>query len=251
MPCASRRVDGVRVSVLLAVHDGARSVAAAIESIRAQTFRDWEMIAVDDGSRDETAAVLASLDDDRIRVIRNPTNRGLAASLNIAFAASKGELIARMDADDVALPDRFARQVVFLDTHRDIDILGGWALLTGDDKVASRRETHDELAAHRFRENPLIHPTVMMRRRVLEELGGYDESLQRAQDFDLWLRAMPRFRFHNLQEPLIRYKPPHPTWKASRFAARVVAANGIRQRDMRGLWFAARHVISYFIWKLR
>lgn len=244
------------VSVLLSVHNGAATIAAAIESIRAQTLADWELIVIDDASTDGTYARIDDIDDERIRIIRNATNRGLAASLNIAFRASHGEFIARMDADDVALPDRFRRQVDFLRAHPDVDVVGGAALVVDREGrelgTAMRPETHDEIVSGIFRINPFIHPAVMMRRRVLEELGGYDESLLRAQDYDLWFRGVSRFRYHNLQEPVLRYtKPDRPTWNASGHAARVIWENAKRQgRPLRGLWFAGRHVAAYSIWKL-
>ncbi len=244
------------VSVLMAVHNGARTVATAIESIRAQTWTDWELVLVDDGSSDGTAALLATLDDERIRVMRNEKNRGLAASLNTAFRASRGELLARMDADDAALPERFARQVAFLREHPDVDIVGSTAILIDaggrEFGVMTRRERHDEMAAKVFKENPFIHPAVMMRRRVLEELGGYDESLRRGQDYDLWLRGVRRFRYHNLQEPLLRYKlPERATWISTSHGARVIWRHGRREGvPLRGAWFAGRLVFAFWLWKL-
>ena len=239
------------VSVLLSVHNGARTVNAAVESIRAQTFTGWELLLVDDASTDGTSVLLAKLDDERIRIIRNAQNRGLAASLNLAFRASRGELIARMDADDVALPQRLATQVAFLRAHPEVDILGSAAILIdGDGRelgISTRRETHEEIAATILKENPFIHPSVVMRRRVLEELD-YDESLRRAQDYDLWLRGVNRFRYHNLEEPLLRYKrPDRPTWGSSSEAARVIWKN----RGLRGAWYAGRLLAAFALSKLR
>ena len=244
------------VSVLLSVRNGAGTIVRAIDSVRAQTLTQWELVVVDDGSSDETISRVLAIDDERIRLIRNARNRGLAASLNIAFRASRGELIARLDADDEALPDRFRKQVDFLREHPEIDVVGGEALLIGRDGrelgIAKRPETHDDIVRSIYKINPFIHPAVMMRRRVLEELGGYDESLQRAQDYDLWLRGAARFRYHNLQEPLIRYtKPERPTWTSSGHAAHVIWTNAKRQgTPLRGLWFAGRHVAAYSLWKL-
>jgi glycosyltransferase involved in cell wall biosynthesis len=240
------------VSVLMSVHNGARTVSAAVDSIRAQTFPDWELLLVDDASTDGTAELLTRLDDPRIRVLRNERNRGLAASLNRAFRESRGTLIARMDADDVALPQRFAAQVAFLASHPEVDILGSAAiLLDGSGReagISTRRETHGDIAASICKENPFIHPAVMMRRRVLEELGGYDESLRRAQDYDLWLRGVHRFRYHNLQEPLLRYsKPARATWISSSYGARVILKN----RGLRGAWWAARLLAAFALSKLR
>ena len=240
------------LSVLMGVWNGERTVSAAIESIRAQTWPDWELILVDDASTDGTAALLATLSDPRIRVIRNDVNLGLAASLNLAFRESRGALIARMDADDVALPDRFARQLAFMAEHPAVDILGTAAVLVdGNGRelgISTRRELHHDIAAFIYKENPFIHPSVMMRRHVLDVLGGYDESLLRAQDYDLWLRGVRKFRYHNLQEPLLRYKQPdRPTWSSSSEGMRVIWKNA----GWRGTWYAARLLAAWAVSKLR
>lgn len=204
----------MQVTVVMAVYNGVATVASAIDSIRHQTYTDWDFLIVDDGSTDGTSEVLermASLDP-RIAVIRNHANRGLAASLNIGWRQAEGEFIARMDADDVSLPQRFEKQVAFLASHPEVDVLG-----TAKEAVDAagtflaygyRPEWHEEIASRMYRITPLIHPSVMMRRRFLEALGGYDESERvcRAEDSDLWLRGYRRFRYHNLQEPLIQYR---------------------------------------------
>lgn len=238
------------VSVLLSVFNGAATVARAVESIQQQTFGDWELIAVDDGSTDESASILEGLaeHDARIRVMRNDRNRGLAASLNVAFRASQGALLARMDADDVSLPRRFAQEVAYLAAHPDIAVVGGAAEVIGGDGTIMQRPTqHAEMVAAIYARNPLIHPSVMMRREVLEQLGGYDESFRRAQDYDLWLRAHSRFRFANLDEAVIRYTlPAQSDWRSSGQAARAVWRAGLRDGvRWRGLYAAARHLAAY------
>jgi hypothetical protein len=117
-----------------------------------------------------------------------------------------------MDADDISLPNRFEKQVAFLADHTEVDVLGtAQESVDATGKVLGygyRPELHEELANKMYRINPMIHPSVMMRRSFLEALRGYDESerLLRAEDADLWLRGYRRFRFHNLQEPLLRYR---------------------------------------------
>lgn len=199
-----------RVSVLMGVYNGERFLDSAIASIVGQSYRNWELIVVDDASTDSSLAVATSWRerDARVRVLEHATNRGLAVSLNEAFAVARGELIARMDADDVSLPQRLQKQVRFLDAHPDVAVLG-----TGAEFVDARGrplgsghlfEEHDDIAANIYRTTPLLHPSVMMRRTFLESLGGYDARLRRAQDADLWLRGYRRFRYHNLREPLVR-----------------------------------------------
>lgn len=196
----------------MAVHDGEHVVSAALESIAAQTWRDWEAVVVDDGSTDGTPAVLRSWAerDRRVRVLRRDINRGLASSLNHAFAHARGDLLARMDDDDVSFPQRLERQVDFLDTHPQVAVVGtGAEMVDGDGTPLGTLllpERHEELAARIYRTNPLIHPSVMLRRSFLVALDGYDARLRRAEDADLWLRGYRTFRYHNLQEPLLRYR---------------------------------------------
>src|ERR1039458_114749 len=116
----------MRVSVLMAVYNGASSVRAAIASIAAQTYEDWELIIVDDGSTDSTLSTLEIIaaTDPRIHILHNTRNRGLAASLNTARKYAHGDLLARMDADDVSHPERFQCQVQFMATHPEVDVLG-------------------------------------------------------------------------------------------------------------------------------
>ena len=201
---------GPRISVLMGVYNGERLLDTAIASIVGQTYTNWELIVVDDASTDSSLAVATSWRqrDARVRVLEHAVNRGLAVSLNEAFAAARGELIARMDADDVSLPRRLEKQVDFLDGHPAVAVLGTGAEFVdaGGNALGSGHlfEEHDDIAANIYRTTPLMHPSVMMRRSFLESLGGYDVRLRRAQDADLWLRGYHRFRYHNLPEPLVR-----------------------------------------------
>jgi glycosyltransferase involved in cell wall biosynthesis len=206
-----------RVSVLLPVRDAAPTLPACLDSLRAQTLGDFEVIAVDDGSRDESAALLAraAREDRRLRVIAG--SGGLVAALNAAAAAAGGELLARMDADDVALPERFARQVAVLDAAREIDILGCRVALMdgGAFPNAGMRAyvqwsngllTHEAIAADRLVESPLAHPSVMMRAAVLRDLGGY-RAFDGPEDYDLWLRALHAGRrLEKVPEVLLQWR---------------------------------------------
>ncbi len=200
------------VTVLMATYNDAASIKAAVESIRTQTYTNWDLLIVDDGSTDDTPAILQRLaqQDERITVVRNPTNRGLAASLNIGWRQARGELIARMDADDLCLPERLQRQVEFMTAHPEVAVLGaGVEYMDKDGRTLGRGvrpRRHEKLVQKILREAPFYHHSVMVRRAFYEVLGGYDERLRRGQDYDLWLRGRHRFRFHNLTEPLIRYR---------------------------------------------
>ncbi len=197
-----------RVSVLMAVFNGAPFLRPAIDSILAQTFRTLEFIIVDDGSVDDTPAILASYEDPRLIIIRNDQNRGLAASLNRGLDVARGEFVARMDADDVAMTERLKRQVIFLDSHPDVGIVGSASRLID---AAGREHRRDDMPlsdlAIRWRlltGNPFQHPTVMVRRAILDRHRlRYDETCEAAQDYDLWTRLLDHTRGANLPEPLV------------------------------------------------
>ena len=196
-----------RLSVLMAVHNGEPWVAGAIESVLAQTFADFEFLVVNDGSTDSTGAMLDACRDPRLRVMHQ-ARAGLTHSLNRAFRLATASLVARMDADDVALPDRFASQVEFLEMHPEVGLLGAGcqeiaasgAILKTITPPASDHAIRRAL----IRENPFIHSSIMMRREVLEAVGLYDESLRVAQDYDLWLRMSRLTRMANLTQPLVQ-----------------------------------------------
>jgi glycosyltransferase involved in cell wall biosynthesis len=237
------------VAVVMAVHNGGRTVMRAIESIRQQTLTDWTMTVVDDGSSDGTAECLraAAAADTRIVAVTNPARRGLAASLNVAWRSARAPLIARMDADDVSDVTRLERQVEFMSQHPLVDVLGTGARLVGAGGaflgVASRPESHEALLACLYKESPFFHPSVMMRRSFLERVDGYDERLHRAQDQDLWFRGLEAgARYHNLADPLITYTVSRRvSWQSAFWGAFVLLRAGWREgRVWRGGWHAAR-----------
>jgi glycosyltransferase involved in cell wall biosynthesis len=196
----------------MAVHNGGPYLRESIESILAQSFTDFEFVVVDDGSTDDSRATIDAVADPRLRSI-NSRHAGLTAALNLGLAACRGALIARMDADDVADPDRLAAQVAHLDGHRDVHIVcADAALIDAAGRVVGAhrmgpmwpRGLLDDLL-FRSGGKPIIHPTVTLRRAVLESLGGY-RDFPCAEDHDLWLRACPRFRFAAIPRPLLRYR---------------------------------------------
>lgn len=195
-----------RVSVLMAVHDGARWLREAVDSALGQTLADLELIAIDDGSTDATAEILAGYRDARLIVVRQ-AHAGLTRSLNRGLRLATAPLVARLDADDVALPARLACQAAFLDAHPEIGVLG-----TGCGEIGAAGETlgayappADDASIRRalIRRNPFVHSSVVMRRAAVESVGGYDEALPVAQDYDLWLRLSRVTRLANLPEPLV------------------------------------------------
>jgi glycosyltransferase involved in cell wall biosynthesis len=242
----------MHVTVLMAVYNGAATVREALASILCQTYQDWDLIIVDDGSTDGTLAILESLaaTDARVRVLRNGANRGLAASLNVAWSQARGDLLARMDADDFSYPDRLHRQVEFMAAHPEVAVLGtGIELMDSEGRLlgcALCPEWHEELQKRMYKENPFAHPSVMMRRGFLEALGGYDGRLKWAEDADLWLRGYRQFRYHNLQQPLIRYRVRSKiVLRMSAYSAFVLLRASLRERLLlTGGLHALRHLVA-------
>lgn len=233
------------VSVVMTVHNGEPWLGEALDSVLAQTFQDFELIVVDDGSTDGTPATLQRRADRRIRVIRQ-RQTGQTPALNVALRQAGAPLIARMDADDVALPERLTRQVAFLDAHPSVGLLG-----TGSHEISpdgARLSTHvppvDDRSIRRvlIRKNPFVHSAVMFRRAAVDAAGLYDESFVVAQDYDLWLRMSRVTRLANLPEPLVlRRRAPGQLSSArdtTRIRDEVVAKLRALRRGTYPLWCA-------------
>lgn len=201
------------VSVVMPVYNCRPYLAAAIASIRAQTFADFELIIVDDGSTDGSARIMgeAARADMRVRVIRRP-NTGIVGALNDGIAAARGDLIARMDGDDLAAPGRFAAQVAFLKSRPASVAVGSsvW-MIDRDGAVIDRYAPpadHEAIEEQLLMGNggALIHPAIMVRRSALESVRGYRRDYNRAEDLDLFLRLARIGGLANLGEPLLRYR---------------------------------------------
>lgn len=199
-----------KVSVLMSVHNGERFVRDAVLSLLAQTYHDFELLIVDDASTDGTHNILEELaaQDQRIRVLTNSTNLGLTRSLNVALRETNSELVARMDADDIALPHRLEKQVTFLESHPGVGIVGTWyQFIDGAGRIVGEQHPPiQDAELHRalIRSNPFLHSSVMLRWDLLDHVHGYDERCRRAQDYDLWMRCAPLTKLANLPEVLLQ-----------------------------------------------
>lgn len=205
-------MNAPRVSCILPVFNGENYLAEAVQSILNQSFGDFELIVIDDGSSDATPDILREFarQDSRVRVIRQ-VNGGIVAALNNGLAAAQGEYVARMDADDIALRHRFAFQVDYLDRHPGCAIVGGLAMEFRDDGtelglVCGGRHKRTNLRVFPPRIAVATHPLIMTRRRILTALGGYRGDFAHAEDYDLFIRAAAFGTIDNPPEKLLMYR---------------------------------------------
>ncbi len=209
----TRMISTPKVSVAMPVYNCERYVAQAVESILTQTFADFEFLIVDDGSTDKSRTILETYAarDARIQLVSRP-NTGLLVALNEMLGRARGEYVARMDSDDVALPLRFERQVRYLDEHPECVLAGSRVLIIDPDgdaltmlgQALSHEQIIDDFLANRGQ--IIYHPAVMFRRQIVMDIGGYDEKMLEAEDWDLFLRVAEVGRIINLPEPLLKYR---------------------------------------------
>lgn len=207
-----------RVSVLLPAWNAAGSLAAALDSLLAQTLTDFEIVAVDDGSTDGTPDILReyAARDARIKPLRL-AHGGIARALNEGLACARGEYVARMDADDLCVPERLERQAALLEARADLGLVsclvryGGERIGAGYAAYVDWINSlvgHEDISLHRFAESPLAHPSVMFRRELVERLDGYREG-PFPEDYDLWLRWLAAgVRMEKAPEALLTWSDP-------------------------------------------
>lgn len=198
------------VSVILPVYNGKEYLKEAIQSILSQTYDNFELIIINDGSTDESASIIQSLDDDRIRYYEQ-TNQGLAATLNRGVTLAKGEYIARQDQDDVSFPERFERQIAYLEKNPDCGMVGTWAVIWEGREQTKRLHKHPtESAALRFEllfNNPFVHSSIIIRKIVFDRVGFYSTAKERQpEDYELWSRVAREFEVANIPEALHVYR---------------------------------------------
>lgn len=199
-----------QVTVIMPVYNAALYVCEAIDSILTQTFSDFELLIIDDASTDETVSLIKKYNDSRIQLIEKPLNTGYTNSLNYGVKLAKGKYIARMDGDDISRPERFAKQLRFLEANPDIVLCGSWYQIIGSDRIVKLPENHDEIKVALLNGNCIAHPTVMFRKSYADKIENlYDGSKEPAEDYDLWSRMALNGRLHNLQEVLLDYRTHH------------------------------------------
>lgn len=196
-----------KITVLMPVYNCELYIREAVDSILNQTFTDFEFLIIDDASTDNTVEIIKTYTDSRIKLIEKPSNTGYTNSLNYGLQIAKGAYIARMDGDDISLPERFERQVAFLEMNSDIALCGSWYSTIGSGDVIKVTDNHDNIKLALLRGNCMAHSSVMMRKQVLDKLPvAYNVSKEPAEDYDLWVRLVGIGKLHNLQEVLLNYR---------------------------------------------
>jgi len=196
-----------KISVIMSVYNGEAHLTDSIASILDQTFANFEFIIVNDCSTDNSPEIIRSFRDDRIRVINNEKNIGLTKSLNRALKVARAEYIARQDADDISLPDRFKRQLEYMEDHQEVALLGTSIFVIGNDgEILEKRIAAPDPGKTLLRGNRFCHGSVMIRREVLDKTGLYNELFKYSQDYELWLRISKHHKARNLTEPLYKLR---------------------------------------------
>lgn len=231
------------ISVVIATfNDRPDALESALASVVGQSWRDWELVVADDSTKPESIAVLnayAARLGDRMVLRHHEKRLGLVGSINEAIGLARGEYIARMDGDDICVPDRLALQAAHLEAHPDVGILGGNIEVMTDKgetlSVRRYKKSLEEIKRIAFIRNPLAQPTVMMRRSVLDLIGLYDPQYRKAEDYELWLRALKRgVIIENLDKVLIRYRVPE---------------DYSRKRDADNWLFGIKAKLAHFSWR--
>ncbi len=202
-----------KISVVIPAYNGANFLAESLSSLARQTFRDFEVVLVDDGSSDGTAEIADRFSGEmRMRVLVNSKNIGVAASLNRGIAETDSLLIARLDADDLAHPDRLNQQFTFMEASPDIDLCGTHMIMfrtddAGANHVLEHPTSDASIKTMLLQQNSLSHPSVLMRRSFITDVGQYDPVCDYAEDYDLWCRgALVGKRYANMETHLTFYR---------------------------------------------
>jgi len=226
------------VTVLMSVYNDARWLDTSIPSILGQTFTDFEFIIVDDGSIDKSLEIIKryASKDQRIKYIKLKKNLGTARALNEGLKIARGKYVAKQDADDISMPERLEQEVRFLENHPDIAVVGSFVKIIGPDNedlgVLCFPEEDQQIRKFMIKRCPFIHSSVLIKREALSVIGGYNPSLRRVQDYDLWFKILSRFKGANLPLLLVAYRLYPEGYKRKKFRYRLMEAK-VRFRGVR------------------
>lgn len=230
-------MDMPKVTAFMPVFNGEKYLREAIDSILGQTFKDFEFLIINDGSTDDSEQIIESYPDSRINLIHNERNMGLVKTLNMGLKHARGEYLARMDGDDISLPQRFEKQVAFLEANPEIFLCGTWMRYLEKDtkKKWTAPATHEGIISNLIFHSVLAHPTVMFRLKTLRDHRlCYDELYAHAEDYELWTKIAFFLKFSNIPEVLHHYRRHSQNFtkiysKKKRFYAGLVRHNLLRK----------------------
>jgi len=230
------------VSVVMSVFNGELYLKEAIDSILNQTFTNFEFIIINDASTDNSRAIIENYNDERIRLLDNYNNQGLPQCLNQGIRIANGKYIARMDADDISLPERLKKQVNFMEENLDIGVSGTWVKVIGAGPEWIRQlDTDPETMRCNFIfEHQIVHPTVIMRKDLILKYNlYYDTEYVKAQDYELWCRCGKYFKLANIDEVLLVYRQHNTAEIISVFREQQRFAEMIQLKEIRNLGIEA------------
>ncbi|MVO98684.1 glycosyltransferase family 2 protein [Paenibacillus lutrae] len=215
----------IDISIIMSVYNDENYLEESINSILNQTFTNWECIIINDASKDRSSEIIEhySAIEPRIKVINLPVNQGLANALNMGIKNANGTYIARHDSDDIMLPDRLSKQFDFMETHKEIGVLGSFAKIIDEDGVLKGSIITPRIpnSNNICKGNPVIHPSVFIRKELFNQIGSYDSSLRRCQDYALWFHFISRgVNFYNLEEELLLYRITRSSYSKKKFRYR-------------------------------
>lgn len=200
------------ISVVMPAYNAQKYIRSAIESILNQSFKEFELIIVNDASTDKTLDVISpfSIKDSRIRIINNEIRLDIAGSLNKGISAAQSNIIARMDSDDISLTNRLKFQFELINSSNKIAVVGANISIVNEagNEIATRNypTSSEKLKACLFRYSPFAHPVVMFRKKMFDEVGGYNPKYSPTEDLDLWFRLGSKYEFRSVSEPLLKYR---------------------------------------------
>ncbi len=219
------------ISVVMPVFNGEKYLSEAIKSVLNQTYNDFKLILINDGSTDNTEQIIKSFDDSRIVYIKNDGNKGLAFSFNAGITKAIGRYIARMDADDICEKNRFEKQLNFLESNPDIGIVGSSVIMIDERgnkiKILNRETSHINIKWSSLFSTPMFHPSVMGKTEIFKN-NLYDENFKNSEDYELWSRLLfsTNIIFANIAEPLLRYRVyPNSFTQTLNLDKRVISAH--------------------------
>ncbi|MBU1160254.1 MAG: glycosyltransferase [Patescibacteria group bacterium] len=199
-----------KITVLMPVYNCEKYLNEAIDSILNQTFKDFEFLIINDGSIDKSLEIIKKYKDNRIKIINNEKNLGIVKTLNRGLKLASGKYIARMDADDISMPERFEKQIEFLEKNTDIVLVGtAFNVINENGKLIEKRilpTSPEEIKKKLIKANILCHPSVMFIKKICSQIGLYDENWQYVEDYDFYFRVANKFKMANLKQVLFSWR---------------------------------------------